>query len=293
MPKKCRLKREGYVLIMTVMTMSLVVLFLVGIANHSLGLATESVLQERALQKRWKSISCQHAILSNARMMLRYEKLEQERARYSRDPESATEEDLERLSQRPSRLEFDVTFNGTNNRMVLADESCKINLLTVKKLKSREHVANVVNRFAGRLPIQRAVFEDSVWESWGQFFDLTTDQAWGAALGAATESITLWGNGNLNAGQCSDDVLAESLGLIVLRNEARQIVEARQEFPYLKFIEVLDKTEIDEDSRAKLSWMVNDSTSFSLYFYELEGDEAELHLVSFSSRSPQFTSFVW
>ncbi len=294
MTQKRQVERGGYVLIMTVMTMALVVLFLVGIANHSLGLATEAVLQEKALQKRWKSISCQHAILKNARSILRYDELEQKRAIINRAPESATGEDLRRLSQRPSRLEFNVIFNGTMNRMVLADESCKINLLKVKQLKSREHVSAVVIRFAGRLPIDVSVLSNPMWESWGQFFDLTAGQGGRAALWTATESITLWGDGNLNARQCSDDVLAESLALVVLRSESRQIVETRQEFPYLKFADVLERTEIDEDSKAKLlSWMVNDSTSFSLYFYEPDGTETELHVASFFGRSPQFISFVW
>ena len=309
--RKNSLPRQGYVLVTTVLVMALISLLMVGIANHSMKLATSAVLEEEALQSRWASISVQHSILRNAEQILNYPRFREEIERFrSEDAEtedSANESeksDIDWQLNFPTQLTFQLELNGRPYQFLLSDENCKINLEKLRQQNTASEASAVLNDLLkGNLNLQRQQdFGTSDWKSWGQLFRPNGGQILMRGIEQATTEVTLWSNGQVNYLRCTDDVFRASLEAVLLKNEARKVVEARQEHPTWKLRNLLTAAAIaDEKQQRVYNWILSDERSlgssnepntFSLWVRNDSAKKLQFHIMATTAR-PQHLSFEW
>jgi len=288
--------RGGYVLIMTLMILAIVVLILTGIANRSLSLAAEAVLEERALQKRWQSISCQHGILGNARSVLKYDVAEAVLKMVRENPED-NEELIKALVEWPSSMRIQLRFNDESFTLVLADENCKANLAWVRRSFSTNQAMRLATELVAtsQMSLRSTAEAGQSWVSWGQLFQSNsqTTAVW-PGIEMATENVTLWGNGKINYLRCSDEVLRGIAELTLLRNEARRFLEIRNAQPYLTVAEWLAMSQLNEQDQMEISrWLDDKSSTYSLWIRSEDSMDLEFHSVTFGNSKPQYRSYVW
>jgi len=248
--------------------MSLVLLvlsatLLVGLARHSLSVATESCDRQSEMQRRWGTVSLCKAVLGRADEIL---------ARHV-DTTSARLRNSDQLYP----LVETVRLGDLDFRLRLDDESRKLNLNRVYASGGSDEVSEALRLLghggtaATLRPHQGGLRNLLVqpFESWGQVYaldELPGDEHPARWLPANTRYVTCWGNGRVHYSTSSDTVLE-----VVARNAAGPVTAARllnlrSRNPSLGLDELLTRLTVRRTEENRLrSWLTDDSSCFSLW----------------------------
>lgn len=229
MPKHTK-KREGFVLLMTILLIAIAGLLMAGIARYSLRLAVESVEAQDDLQRRWGALSCRRALLQNADAILQKQGEENRKGENS-SPDVAT-------------LAARVTLGDMTFDLLLADETAKVSLNAIYRRQGKDGVTQTIQKMTlshGNLqPRLRPYrtndnFSGIAFDSWGQVFSFNRpSDGFGAdasvvdQLPAATGELTCWGEGRLNLERASDDAVERTFETLIDAAAAQRLLELRR-----------------------------------------------------------------
>lgn len=280
-----RRRRRGLLLLIVVACVLIAGLAMVGVARHSLRLATDSVKSESELQQRWGAISLQRTLLRSA-------------------PGIFADLDKRSLAAGntgpfPSTVRSEILLGGIKFDVLLADEQAKLNLnsayhergkITAEQLARKlkgvgglrvrmlPEVANASRGTgsAGRRKTAEDQADDSeirpppaAFRHWGQVFDLTHSPSGVAAsqlVPAATARITCWGHGEVNIARAPDDVIEETCRAALGPGVARKLVKQYRENPMLNVQQIALQLEVNEREISALGQLVTtQSSTYSLW----------------------------
>lgn len=276
-------QRRGVLLLIVVACILIAGLAMVGIAQQSLRLATDSVEAERELQRRWGAVSVQRTLLRSAPEMFR--RLE-DQAKF--DGESGPF---------PSSIRTEVLLGGMKFDALVADEQAKANLNLAYHIRGKnraEQLARKMNRKAGlslrllpevksaSLAMQRSTNEDNqnpagpddeepapplpAFRHWGQVFDLSRNPYGVEAIVEATDQLTCWGRGEVNVSRASDEVVEETCEALLGPGVARKFVREHRENPRLSVSQIALRLEMSESDKFDLRQLVTvRSSTFSVW----------------------------
>jgi len=266
-------QRPGYVLIMTLVMITIAALSLAGLARKSLLLASESIAAERDLQRYWGANSCRRLLLDQAEAI--FENLETPH----------TEGELPWPA--PHRLSASVTLSDMTYRMWLFDEDAKLNLNTLTARLPQQRRVILAQLIGQQNPLQLSPDTSPVakqqkrwFSSWGQVVDITPIGSEGAIdslMELATE-LTCWGNGKLNIRRVSDQTLLLVASKLVNQQVAQKLLEARNEATDIDWKELLKSLALKRrDAQALRAWFTDRSTCYSLWLELDDGQRRWYH----------------
>lgn len=273
--KKGKSRRRAFVLVMTLVLLSIAAVLAASIARQSLSLAAAAEEEVESLRLRWGVASCRHALLGVAdRALVRRYQLE--------DGSVAT------LPVAVVTAEF--RLSGDVYRVVLADEQAKADVNTLAANLSDELVraalADEVHRFSSLMvklapmPVD-ATPERRSYQSWGQV--IGSHRNVGADLFArelelATRRWTCWASeGRLHLRAASDEAVAVVAGLVLSPIEVAELLEARRDWDGTSSAELIEGLSMTERKRELLTRLLcDDSRSRSLWVH-VEGSAGSRH----------------
>ena len=266
-------QRSGYVLIMTLVMITIAALSLAGLARKSLLLASESITAQRELQRYWGANSCQLLLLDQAEVI--FENLETPHA------------DGELPWPAPSRLSASVTLSGMRYRMWLFDEDAKLNLNTLTAQLPQQRRVMLSQLIGHQNPLQLspdtspAAKQQKRWfSSWGQLVDITQMGSGGAidSLMELASELTCWGSGKLNIRRISDQTLLLVASKLVNQQVAQKLLEARTEATDIDWKELLKSLALKRrDALALRAWFTDRSTCYCLWLELDDGQRLWYH----------------
>ena len=252
---------------MTIVLIAVAGLLLAGMARQSLSLAVEARDAQEDLQRRWGVLSCQRAILSQARNILK-EKCE------------AEQESNAAFSKEMANTSAQVILGGLQFDLLLSDEGAKISLNSIYHRQGNEAVSRLVQEIASpeTPPIRLRPYnvelgktEIPAFDSWGQVFAAkrTEDnRPLAESLAAATTRVTCWGDGRLNMEYAPDDAVEQVGRLAITDRSVRLLLSARREY-FAKRKEVAKKSAtIASSAEPKRRWLSSAIDSLSLRLSE-------------------------
>ncbi len=265
--------RSGYVLIMTLVMITVAALSLAGLARKSLLLASESIAAERDLQRYWGANSCRRLLLDQASEI--FENLETPH----------TEGELPWPA--PSRLSSSVTLSGMTYRVWLSDEDAKLNIntLTARLPQQRRTILGQLMGHQNPLYLtpdtSPAAKQQKRWfSSWGQMVDITQMGSGGAidSLMELASELTCWGSGKLNVRRISDQTLLLVASKLVNQQVAQKLLAARTVATDIDWKELLKSLALKRrDSLALRAWFTDRSTCYSLWLELDDGQRRWYH----------------
>ena len=209
------LRRDGHVLLMTVMVLAICVVLVSGVSRHGMQIARTAASERQQAQEKWAMASC------NRFAMMNYQRLLNDA---SGNPTASTS-GVVRLGK------IDVQFE-------LNDESAKLDINTVAKFVSRQELKTVVRRLlpANVLKIQPTPIQVNdegmrmdVYESWGQLLQ-SEGKLSPTDLYNATRKISCWGR-QINYKTADVDVIKSGVkaaaGSVVAERITREIESNR------------------------------------------------------------------
>lgn len=222
-------QRDGFVLVMVLVLITVVALSVGGFARKSLELAQEVASAQESLERRWGTISCQRVFLAQAEDLL-------ERAVPKVDAKDVS-------WPLPWAVEGEFTLGNLKYTVMLSDEDAKVNLnaLARRGPNQKNQLAAIVRRSTGssglvtilRVPAANERSRpEALFRSWGQVFDLTgfsTPAEIAERLCPATVGITCWGGGRLNLRRAPDDSIRSVCEGEVSGEALRKLLAARRE----------------------------------------------------------------
>lgn len=268
-----RKRREGYVLIMTLVLIAVAALSVAGVARRSLQVATESIAAERRLQRHWGATSCRQLLLDGADEL--FLKLQE------------PHEEGTLLWPSPSRISAQVELSGMTYRLWLSDEDAKLNLNQLRARFPKESRALLSEVVDTAVPLQlvpdlspQARQKKRWYSSWGQVVDL--NQVWQEKkldpFLATTAFITCWGSRKLNIHRVSDKLLVLVASKAVTHSVAQKLLEARTKATRLEWDELLKPLALKRrDARKLKAWFGEKSTCFSLWLELDDGHRQWYH----------------
>ena len=200
--------RHGFVLLMVLVLLTFAVVILARFSQQSLKLVAQANRREREIQNRWAAWSIASAALPRAERILR----------------SSGDQDNGQVSLLTSNVEL----GGRRFHVYVNDLDAAVNLNSVVREGRNTALKRAVtfgNRQLreGRLNervIQSGHGQRTVYDSWGQIFNLTSleDQALGHGVVADLQQhITCWGSGQLNLARARDETIRQ-FGTAIGRN---------------------------------------------------------------------------
>jgi hypothetical protein len=280
---------------MTMMLIALAGLILAGTARYSLGLAMQSLAAQEQLQRQWGSLSLRRALLEQAPKLFA-------------PPDRENSPADGNAVKRPA-MGFAIKLGHLHFELVLADEDAKLNLNSIYVLGQREACTRLLSNQTGamELPMMlrpyRTQSQDQsqpAFDSWGQVYaleQLAADQSAPRALLVATHSTTLWGSGQLNLRQASDESVAQLCGLVVDRSAVEQLLARRAASDDWQLVDLWESLSINQKQRRQLQSMTTDTSHcYSLWMRSCaeSREDFELHICELDSdQPPRVSSFVW
>ncbi len=266
-------QRSGYVLIMTLVMITIAALSLAGLARKSLLLASESIAAQRELQRYWGANSCRRLLLDQAEVI--FENLETPHI------------EGELPWPAPSQLSASVTLAGMTYRLWLFDEDAKLNLNTLTARLPQQRRPILGQLIGHQNPLQltpdtspTAKQQKRWFLSWGQMVDITQIGSGGAIdslMELATE-LTCWGSGKLNIRRVSDQTLLLVAGKLVNQQVAQKLLEARTEATDIDSKEVLKSLALKRRNVLALrAWFTDRSSCYSLWLELDDGQRRWYH----------------
>lgn len=289
-------QRDGYLLLMVLVMLTIASLLTAGVARRSMGQAVICAQMQSKLQRQWGSVACRHAILDRAEILLRKQ-------------EQQAEGDVQPLPRIQRTLQLgDIEFE-----LLLSDEQSKLNLNWVFTEKQIQGVDRVLYQTVGRLstylvaePTPHPAALPSVtfppaFSSWGQVFSYEESRVPGStsqlplSIANSTDEITCWGDGHLNLHRASTTTLRKLCCLAVNPEAAKQILEARAKNPHLNVKKLLKKVDLNRKEKRELQHCLGDrSTCHSLWIIMREGFQQEVRLdIKQTDMQPEALHFCW
>lgn len=288
-----RPQRDGYVLIMTLVLITIAALSTVGVARQSLRLASESIEAQAQLQRHWGATSCRRLLLENADEI--FLKLEKEY------------ETGKRPWPAPPLLHAQVQLAGINYRLWLSDEDAKLNLntLTARLPAARRpilyHLAGNEIQLQLQPDLSPTAKRKKRWfSSWGQVLNVHEILSAGSVdpLLQVTSEITCWGSGKLNIRRTSNEVLLAVSSKVVSQEVGQKLLEARQNTPVPKLANLIKTLALRRKHEVALrSWFTDRSTCYALWLELDDGRRQWYHQWVVGDRTTAaqdpLISFTW
>ena len=256
-----RSQRDGYVLIITLVLITIAALSTAGVARRSLQLANEAMEAQSRLQRRWGATSCRRFFLENAdEIFLKLEK---------------KHEEGERPWPAPHQFHVQMQVAGMNYRLWLSDEDAKLNLNRVTARLPKDRRQLLYHLAGNKIPLQLhpdlspAAKRKKRWfSSWGQVVNLNELLSVGPIdpLLQMTSDITCWGSGKLNIRRTSDEVLLAVSSKAISQEVGQKLLDARKEATVPKLADLLKTLALRRKHEGALkSWFTDRSTCFALW----------------------------
>ena len=269
-----RRRRDGYILLMTLVLIAITGLLMAGMARRSMQLALDAAEAQQQLQQRWGGITCQRYAFQHADRLLSDDTvwragdvsplMAQEESGASQPP----------LATRLKYASFQLELGGVRFDLLLADENAKANLNTIYERRDRTFLYQALQRMSGvqaHLPIHlrpavqpEQEARQTAFRSWGQIFDMTSEEARQVdvadVLAESSRHMTCWGNGRLHFAVASDESVREVAGLAISRLKVGQLLEARREQPGRGFQALLPDLELTQAQGDQLLELLADNS---------------------------------
>ncbi len=286
-------QRSGYVLVVTLLIIAMVSILTVGLARHSMNMAVASITMQDELQSRWGSASCQRFALRHQRVLLAQRSWNEETKSW----------DLEPIPRSACGIQLGDQMFAVR----LDDESAKLSVNHLAEYSSRAKTASVVRELADtrEFRVELRPLADSkrrgpteqAYECWGQVFasdgESGTDPS---VIRDVTGELTCWSD-KLNYQTASDEVLLESVKLLVGGAIARRILELRESGELKKLNSISPEIGATESqTRALAAHLTNRSTAQSVWV-EAISQRRHVHTLTireeFTSSISRYYSFTW
>lgn len=270
-----RRPKRGYVLLMTLMLLTVCGMMLTAIASHSMSLSLESHLASKDLQRRWVMASLQRFAMDHRHEIL---------TKSVTDTESDQKIDIVLPSSAVT-----IGIEGTLYSVRLDDEQAKLNINTVIAHRDSEIATKLVRKLSPKvdsLTVRLRVAEvgtensgASRLESWGQVFEIAPKMkdATGVpqAIDRATRRVTLWGPyGKLHFRAAEQEVLQEVCRLAIDPKETSELIKLRSENPDKNLEAILNMTDLSYDKRTRLLKLLTSSPqAHSVWIHARQQDE--------------------
>lgn len=293
---KMKKQRDGYLLLMVLVMLTIAGLLTAGVARRSMGQAVACVQMKSELQRRWGSAACRRAILDRAEILLRKQ-------------EQRAEEDVRPLP----RIERTFKLGDIEFEILLSDEQAKLNLNRVFAEKQLQGVDRALYQTVDGLstylvpeptPHPAALPNVSfppAFSSWGQVFSYEQSRVPGTtaqlplAIANSTSEITCWGNGRLNLHRSSTETLNRLCCLVAGPEVAKNVLESRITAPYLKVEKLLKSVDLNRKETRKLRrCLIDRSTCHSLWIIMREDFQQKIRLeIKQEGIQPEIVRFSW
>lgn len=288
--------RSGFALLLIIACLLLVSGALVTITRANLEAALDYADQVDDVRRRWEAASLEQASLALATQL------------YGTDPGISLSErggrmaaiDRRILPKWRSHYAFSVPLNQKIYQVVISDESAKLNINVARRLKTPQVVQQVITRLTlgkfSPLLLPTAETNPSHAEkrtpltSWGQVVPVGAKEQQSLEISevlAATESITLWGDGKLNLLRASDEVLFEVSRLVLPDGESRRWMDRfRMEWPERPIDQILLESTLKARERDALLRLLSvRSTAVSAWIVSDEVPSRPIHGLATRSQS--------
>lgn len=246
---RCR-QRCGFALLLVIGCLLVATVAAVAMTRQSLMLTLEVADAQDQLQRRWELVTLQRAAVNAAV------------ARYGGPPVPLGVPEAALVTAEPMgpQVEYRLQLNQHDYWISLADESAKLNLNTVRRLKP-DAVANVLKTLSdGQLEIRRSSDPSSSTGSRPlRWYDLAPRLSRAGANATlfdvlpASSEVTTWGEGRLNLMTVSDETLLELSRLVVSDGDSQNwITELRRSFPHRTLPDILREQGFDRTRQQRL-----------------------------------------
>jgi len=237
-------KRQGFVLLFTLVTIALASFVLAKLANHRLELAAVTNDKVEDLQLRWGNLTLRRSI-------------------------SYTKTNPQEFGKAFAVPLGDLTF-----KVLIDSESRKLNLNTVLIRTGRENLfamANSVMPEGGNyLYLAPSGTSASSFVSWGDVFQLEhlpNGADSGVWLMEQSENVTCWGNGRLHYLD-TPDAIFETLMPTLGFEAVTKFLDLRRLKPNLELSAMIEALELEPDEKLQLeSWLTEKSDTVSIWMF--------------------------
>lgn len=256
---------RGYVLLVTLLLLTVVAATLGTVSRASLGRSSRASDAEDELQRRWGMLSCEATILPQGEQWLTRREQDQ---------------------QPVATLGAAIRLGGQTFQLILADEQSKANLNTLYAWQGKARTQRAASRLARiaatplpvslrplGLPSQPRDQENQPMQPIGSFAQVFSRVqpsgliARSEARPAITDLITLWGDGRLNFERTSLAVLKEACQGVLTTIDLEKLSRLRAENPGLTAVEVLTLLDLSDETWGELAehLLTDESACHSLW----------------------------
>lgn len=253
--------REGYLLVTVVVLIAVASLMLSRMALVSMRVATVAVEEERDLRNRWAVTSLRRFSLDRARRLL--------------DSQADSESDAGGTQPSPPFLWRDAELGGQRWRLVIADESAKLNIRQFADTFGSDTAQRALEKLLEddaklRVAAPRSPGDSTQsrrWEHWLEG-DSKSPILSARQFSVATQRVTLWGEGKLNVRRCSRETVDTFWQEVFGRSAPAQLHELRRLSPPPSASQLIQSLALRE-SQAELAnqWLTTESDCFSVWIF--------------------------
>ncbi|MEO1527308.1 MAG: hypothetical protein AAFX06_17910 [Planctomycetota bacterium] len=249
--------RRGFLLLTVLMMIAVASLILARVANSSMRVATTAMTEEREMRQRWASYSMRRFALSEAPGLLQ-------------DVDS---------SDVPSTLWRDIRLAGEDYRVIVSDESAKLNVLRVAGENDLAQAIESLKRLStgaiGIRPNGSQAASHRPMTRWDDWFDVDSYTAAQSnrghvarELATSTQRVTLWGNGRLNVSRCDGETIDLLWNRLFGRPAPSALHQARGQSPPMPWVALSGQLGLRESQIEKAtSWIQTDSDCWSVWVF--------------------------
>ncbi|QDV42563.1 hypothetical protein Enr13x_24110 [Stieleria neptunia] len=252
-----RSQRRGYILLTVVVILAVAVLMLSRIASTSMRSASYAVENERSVRHQWAITSLRRMALNAAPSLL---------------TQSSLAENESSLGHSPI-LWKEVGLAGETWRVVLADESAKLNVSKLSATAPTEQVAACLRQLQTSRGLQSQSNFDKTATRWDHWFELPAAGSGNRdtpaiLIAAATQRLTLWGDGKLNVCRCDSESLDYLWHMLYSRPTPKQLQEIRHMRPTPTESHLIGSLALREsEARLAAKWLTTESQCYSVWIF--------------------------
>ncbi len=288
--------RQGFVLVMVLILLTVAAISLSGLARRSLQLAADAADAQADFERRWQTSTLQQALLANVESLL------------ANQPQHVPE-DVQTWPL-PSFVEGRIMAGEYQYHFLLADEDAKVNVNQILRQKPDAWMPVVMTlsqsaNAGGLLPAVSPVSSRqgqnrATLQSWGQVFQSKqqdSSEASGPQIRDATRQLTCWGSGRLNVKRASDEAISALCNLVLSDRVVGQLIQERSTGDLTGIDDLISRLELKAEERFAFQRLLTDrSNCFTLWLNVSNGQREWTRLVvSQSSRgsADNLLSFTW
>jgi hypothetical protein len=261
--------RQGFLLVTVVVLLAIVTVMLARLSMWSMREAASSLEAERQLRQRWAATSMQAHCLRSPRSLAWF-------------ASEATDE----AEIQPHIFTTQIQLGGDRWRVVVSDESAKVNMNKLIAERPADEVQQLVHELLGpTAPIElKPIAERPMSDSGGskrleRWFHCPTSQNQARAFAAGASKITLWGDGRLNIYRASDSTLDALWRRLFGRAAPSELHAMRRSTPGLSWDQIASRLALREAQREVASrWFTTRSHTTSVWLLSETDRRIPAHL---------------